>query len=48
LLTVNDDSVFARINSDGQNFFGTYNISNLPFKIVDILESIAVGGCYGA
>lgn len=47
LQIVNDDSVFARINSDGQYFYGTYNISNLPLKIAEIRESIAVGDVMG-
>jgi len=47
LQIVNDDSVFARINSDGQNFYGTYNISNLPLKIAEIHESLAVGDVMG-
>lgn len=47
LQIVNDDSVFARINSDGQYFYGTYNISNLPLEIAEIRESIAVGDVMG-
>ncbi|MEM8567181.1 MAG: SurA N-terminal domain-containing protein, partial [Bacteroidota bacterium] len=31
--TVTDDSVFARLNSDGLTAFGTYNIGSLPIQL---------------
>lgn len=47
IQAVSDDSVFAKISSDGQNSFGTYNISNLPPQIADIHESLAIGEVLG-
>jgi len=35
LQTIEDDSIFARINTDGNNPFGTYNIGQLPVRIRD-------------
>jgi peptidyl-prolyl cis-trans isomerase D len=49
LRQVEDDSIFARINTDGNNPFGTYHVGQLPLRLRDQyndLEKAQVIGPY--
>ncbi len=47
LESIEEDSVYARINSDGSNFFGTYDASNFPFQLQDRKEELQAGDIIG-
>ena len=45
---VKDDSVYARINSDLSNYYGTYNVSNLPLSLQKNVSNLTEGDVRGA
>ncbi|MFC2126184.1 SurA N-terminal domain-containing protein [Bacteroidota bacterium] len=45
--TVNDDSIFARINTDGNDFYSSVNIGSLPQSLKDINEELENGQVIG-
>ena len=45
--TVEDDSIFARINSDGFAFYSNYTVKLLPTFLQDSLGSLTQGSVYG-
>lgn len=45
--TVTDDSIFAKINSDGSNFIGTYAPKQLPSSLHDLVSELTEGEVYG-
>jgi len=47
LSTIEDDSIFARINTDGNNPFGTYPIGQLPFRLRDQYDELEPGQVIG-
>ena len=46
--TVEDDSVYARVNSDLNTFYGSFNISNLPTQLQGNVANLTVGDVRGA
>ena len=46
--TVADDSVFARVNSDLNTFYETYNIGNLPARLQGYAPNLTAGDVSGA
>lgn len=46
--TVEDDSVYARVNSDLSTYFGTYNVSNLPAQLQANSSNLTEGDVRGA
>lgn len=46
--TVADDSVFARVNSDLNDFFGTYNVGSLPAQLQGNVSNLTTGDVRGA
>ncbi|MDH5475909.1 MAG: SurA N-terminal domain-containing protein [Cyclobacteriaceae bacterium] len=46
--TISDDSIYAKINSDMSNFYGTYNISNLPASLLANVSNLTTGDVRGA
>lgn len=42
-----DDSVFARINSDGQNFYGSYSVATLPEPLKANISNLSEGDIRG-
>ncbi len=47
LRQVNDDSIYARINTDGDRPFGTYNIGQLPLRLRDQYRELEKGDIIG-
>ncbi len=47
LRIMEDDSIFARINTDGNNPFGTYTISQLPLRVRDNYSELKVNDIVG-
>lgn len=47
LNVIEDDSIFARINTDGNNPFGTYHIGQLPLKLREEHESLEINQVIG-
>lgn len=45
--TIEDDSVFAAINTDGITFFNEYVVADLPGNLQDQYSSLEEGGVYG-
>ncbi len=45
---VEDDSVYARVNSDLNNFFGTYNVGNMPAQLQANISNLSAGDVRGA
>lgn len=45
---VEDDSVYARVNSDLNTFYGTYNVGNLPARIQGNASNLTAGDVRGA
>jgi len=46
--TVADDSVFARVNSDLNSFYGAFNVSNLPVQLQGNIDNLTTGDVRGA
>ena len=46
-ISVNDDSVFAKINTDGASFYNAFNKGNLPSTLAEDLDSLEVGKVFG-
>lgn len=46
--TVADDSVYARVSSDLSNFYGSYNVGNLPAQLQGNASNLTVGDVRGA
>ena len=46
--SVSDDSIYAKVNSDVSNFYGTYNISSLPTSLYVNISNLTTGDVRGA
>lgn len=46
--SVSDDSIYAKVNSDMSNFYGTYNISSLPASLFVNVSNLTEGDVRGA
>jgi peptidyl-prolyl cis-trans isomerase D len=44
---IDDDSIYARINTDGDSPFGTYTIGQLPARVRNELENLSTGFIIG-
>ena len=44
---IDDDSIYARINTDGDSPFGSYTIGQLPSRVRNDLDSLAAGYVVG-
>lgn len=44
---IEDDSIYARINTDGDSPFGTYTIGQLPARVRNELENLSTGYVIG-
>ncbi len=45
--SVNDDSVFASVNTDGLSFFGKYNLGTLPLQLQSNVDNLTKGDVRG-
>ena len=45
--TIDDDSIYARINTDGDSPFGTYTIGQLPARVRNELDDLKAGYVIG-